>query len=44
VTRYDRKGALLSSTYLGGNNSDVGYGIASPEAALRPGSRRPEST
>lgn len=28
VTRFNRKGTLLSSTYLGGNNSDVGYAIA----------------
>jgi len=28
VTRFSPEGGLLSSTYLGGNNSDVGYGIA----------------
>ena len=28
VTRFNRKGVMLSSTYLGGNNSDVGYAIA----------------
>lgn len=28
VTRFSRMGRLLSSTYLGGSNSDVGYGIA----------------
>jgi beta-propeller repeat-containing protein len=28
VTRFNRNGLLLSSTYLGGNNSDVGYAIA----------------
>jgi hypothetical protein len=28
VTRFSRAGSLLSSTYLGGSNSDVGYGIA----------------
>jgi hypothetical protein len=28
VARFGPKGALLSSTFLGGNNSDVGYGIA----------------
>ena len=28
VARFSRKGRLLSSTYLGGSNSDVGYGIA----------------
>jgi hypothetical protein len=28
VTRFSRTGALQSSTYLGGNNSDVGYAVA----------------
>jgi hypothetical protein len=28
LTRFAPKGRLLSSTYLGGNNSDVGYGVA----------------
>ena len=28
VTRFNRNGMLLSSTYLGGNNSDVGMAIA----------------
>ncbi len=28
LTRFGPTGALLSSTYLGGNNSDVGYGVA----------------
>lgn len=28
VTRFNRTGTLLSSTYLGGNNSDVGMAIA----------------
>ena len=28
VTRFGPRGALLSSTFLGGSNSDVGYGIA----------------
>jgi hypothetical protein len=28
VTRFNRMGTLLSSTYLGGNNSDVGYAVA----------------
>jgi len=41
VTRYDRKGALLSSTYLGGNNSDVGYGIALTRSGTPPGITTP---
>jgi hypothetical protein len=28
VTRFNQRGRLMSSTFLGGNNSDVGYGIA----------------
>jgi hypothetical protein len=38
VTRFNRKGVMLSSTYLGGNNSDVGYAIAIDRAtATTPG-------
>ena len=33
VTRFNRTGMLLSSTYLGGNNSDVGYAIALDRAS-----------
>jgi hypothetical protein len=36
VTRFGRDGDLLSSTYLGGSNSDVGYGIAAYRAAGSP--------
>jgi hypothetical protein len=41
VTRYSRNGALLSSTYLGGNNSDVGYGIALTRNGTPPGTTTP---
>jgi hypothetical protein len=37
VTRFNWKGTLLSSTYLGGNNSDVGYGIALTRSGTPPG-------
>lgn len=41
VTRFNRQGTLLSSTYLGGNNSEVGYAVAvrraSPPGGVTPG-------
>jgi hypothetical protein len=33
VTRFSKAGAVESSTYLGGSNSDVGYGVAMDGAA-----------
>jgi len=39
VARFGSRGTLLSSTFLGGNNSDVGMGIAVRLAKLGPGSQ-----
>jgi hypothetical protein len=37
VSRFGRGGRLVSSTYLGGSNSEVGYGIAVRRVVVPPG-------